>query len=175
MGYRENLYDFVLVLHILAVVIGFGAVFLNGIYGSEARSNQGPVGLGISRAVFKVAGVAQWFIYAVFVLGIILIIISDDVIGFDELWVTLSMTLYIVGMGLSHGLLRPAVKKMLVIQEELVSRGGPPPGAGAAGPPPEVAELEGLGKRVGMTSMVLNLLVVVITFLMVFKPGSDLL
>jgi uncharacterized membrane protein len=172
MGYRDNLYDFVLVLHLIAVIVGFGTVFLNGIYGSRAQQAGGPQGYAISAAVHQVGKVAEYFIYTVPVFGIILILLSDDVIKFSELWVSLSFLLYIVGIGLSHGVLIPTEKKMLRLQEELLAGGGAP---GAGGPPPQVAELEASGKKMAAVSTVLNLLVVVVIFLMVFKPGSELL
>jgi uncharacterized membrane protein len=177
MGYRENLYNLVLVLHLLCAIIGFGTVFLNGMYGAQAKANQGPTGLAMTKATEKVSGVAEFFIYGVFIFGLIMVFLSKDndvqVIPWSDAWLSASMLLYIVGIGLSHGLLIPAVKKMVRLQEELVSAGGPP--AGASGPPPQVAELEDLGKRVGITSTVLNVLLVVIVFLMVFKPGAEYL
>lgn len=179
MGYRDNLYDFVLVLHLLSAIIGFGTVFLNGVYGAQAKAEQGIGGLAISRAMNKVSHIAEYFIYAVFVFGILLVILSktDDrqVIPFSDMWLSLSMLLYIVGIGLSHGVLIPSTKKMLALQEELVSAGPPPAGAAAGGPPPQVAEMEDLGKRVALVSTVLNVLLVVIVFLMVFKPGAEYL
>jgi hypothetical protein len=44
---------------------------------------------------------------------------------------------------------------------------GPP----AGGPPPQAAEMEQLGKRIAPVGAALNLLVIVIVALMVFKPG----
>lgn len=173
MGYRENLYNLVLVLHLISVVVGFGTVFLNGLYGAQAKANQGPTGLAMTRATHKVSHVAEYFIYAVFVFGIILVILSDDVIPFSDMWVSLSMLLYIVGIGLSHGLLNPAIKNMIALQDELVSVGPPPAGATAGGPPPQVGQLEDLGKRVALVSTILNLIVIVVIFLMVFKPGAE--
>jgi hypothetical protein len=177
MGYRDTLYDVVLVLHLLAVVVGFGTVFLNGVYGGEAKAAGGGAGLAISRATFKTAEIAQYFIYAVFVFGILLVVLSKtgdlQVIPWSDPWLSASMLLYFVGLGLSHGALRPAVKKMLGLQEELAAGGGPPPGAAAGGPPPQVAEMEQLGKRVALVSGILNVLIVVMLVLMVFKPGAE--
>ena len=45
---------------------------------------------------------------------------------------------------------------------------GPPQG----GPPPQVAEMQALGKRVGAAGATLDVMVVVILVLMVFKPGA---
>jgi hypothetical protein len=79
------------------------------------------------------------------------------------------MLLYLVGIGLSHGLLFPSVKRANALGEELAAGEGPPPGA--QGPPPQVAQLEALGQKIGMTDMVLKVILVAILFLMIFKPG----
>lgn len=53
----DNSYDLVLLLHILTAIIGFGAVFLNGLYGAQVRARRGSEGLAILQANFLVA---QW-------------------------------------------------------------------------------------------------------------------
>jgi uncharacterized membrane protein len=166
----DNSYDLVLLLHILCSIIGFGAVFLNAIYGAQARARQGPEGLAIVQANFLVSKIGEYFIYAVFVLGFVLVLMSDDVWSFGDTWIWLSMALYAVGLTLSHGVLQPNVKRMMALMGELVSMGAPAPGA--TGPPPQVTELEERGKRVGMTGATLNVLLVVILYLMVFQPGA---
>ncbi|HEX6311074.1 MAG TPA: DUF2269 family protein [Acidimicrobiia bacterium] len=166
---NDDSYNLVLVLHILAAIVGFGAVFLNAIYGAQVRARRGPEGLAIFQANFLVSNIATYFIYAVFVFGFLLVLMSDDAWSFGDPWVWLSMLLYVVGVGLSHGVLRPNVKRMMVLMEEMVAKG---PDAHAPGPPPQAAEMEARGKRVGATSATLNVLLVVILYLMVFKPGA---
>lgn len=163
----DDSYDLVLLLHILAAIIGFGAVFLNALYGAQVRARRGSEGLAILQANFLVSKVAEYFIYAVFVLGFVLVLMSDDVWSFGDTWVWLSMLLYIVGLGLSHGILQPSVRRMIALMEEMETAGPP-----AAGPPPQAAEMEEIGKRVGVTGAALNILLVVILYVMVFKPGA---
>ena len=170
MGYRENLYDLVLVLHIASVVVGFGTVFLNGVYGAAIKNAKGPGALAIFDANYKVSKVAQNVIYTVPIGGILLVLLSDGAIGFGETWVWLSMLLYVVGIGVSHGVLQPAVQRMHTLLEE-VEAAGPP----AGGPPPQAAEMGVVGKRLAMAGTFLNLLLVVILVLMVFKPGGNVL
>ena len=94
---------------------------------------------------------------------------TSSAVGFGVTFVWLAMTLFIIAIGISHGMLYPAVRKANALAEELSRTEGPPPGA--AGPPPQVVELEALGKRIGAAAGVLNLLVVVILYLMIWKPG----
>lgn len=166
-AFGSDAYKTVLVLHILCAIIGFGAVFLNALYGREAADIKGTEGLAITRANFKVSKVGEIFIIAVFVLGIVLVLIGDNVFDFGQTWIWLSMTLFIIALGLSQGVMTPAVKKIISLQEELVS--GPPP---AGGPPPQVAEIERYGKRLAMVGPILNIMLVVILVLMIFKPGG---
>ena len=164
----SDAYKIVLVLHILCAIVGFGAVFLNGIYGQQAGARKGKEGLAISEANHLVSTIGEYFIYAVFLLGIALVLIGDDTWDFGDTWIWLAMLLYLCGIGISHGLLNPRVRKMLALQRELLASGGPP--AEGSGPPPQVAELEATGKKVGLYGAILNVLVIVVLVLMVFKP-----
>jgi uncharacterized membrane protein len=163
-------YRFVLLLHILAVIVGFGTVFLNPVYGLAVKRRQGAEGLAITEEVEHVGRIAEFIIYAVPIFGLALVGLSDKVVKFSDTWVWLSLLLYVVGIGLSHAILLPNIKRMIVLQRELVA-GGPPP-AGAAGPPPQVAELERRGMQNGQVALALDVLLIVIVFLMIFKPGG---
>jgi uncharacterized membrane protein len=169
--YLSDTFDIVLVLHILCAIVGFGAVFLNGLYGQQAKSRKGAEGLAIAEANELVSRVGEYFIYAVFLLGVLLVLIGDPVITFGKTFVWLSMTLYVIAMGISRGLLIPRVKRLIALQRELVSSGPPATGSG---PPPQVLEMEKVGKQLGMYGAILNVMLVVILVLMVFKPGTQL-
>jgi hypothetical protein len=166
-AFGSDAYKIVLVLHILCAIVGFGAVFLNGIYGQQAKSRRGPEGLAISQANFLVSEVGTYFIYAVFLLGIVLVLIGDNVFDFGQTWIWLSMLLFLGALAVSHGMLRPTVRRMQSLMEAMIAA-GPPQG----GPPPQAAEMEQLGKRLAILGPALDLTLVVILFLMVFKPGG---
>jgi uncharacterized membrane protein len=163
-------YDVVLVLHILASIVGFGTVVLNGVRGAHAKARPGPGGLAIGESAFQVSKIAELFIYTVPIFGIGLVFMSDDAWEFEQAWIAISIVLYIVGLGISHGVMMPSEKKMNALAAELVAAGPPPAGA-AGGPPPQAVEMEALEKKLAIGGTVLNLLLVVIVVLMVFKPG----
>jgi hypothetical protein len=170
-AYDSGLYRAVLVAHVLCAIVGFGAVMLNAIYGAESKKRPGPEGIAVFDANHRVSTIGEYFIYAVFVLGFTLVLLSDDVWEFSQTWVWLAMAVYIAALALSHLVMFPTLKRMRVLMGELA--GGPPPGAAPpAGPPPQVAELESLGKRLGVVGPVLNVAVVVVLVLMVWKPGT---
>jgi uncharacterized membrane protein len=165
MGLEGNLYKTLLVLHIMAAIVGFGAVFLNGVYAAQAKKRQGPTGRAVIEANYAVTQVGEKLIYAVPVLGILLVLASDEAWSFSDTWIWLSMALYVVGIAVSHAVLIPGAKKIMALMVEIES--GPPP---AGGPPPQAAEIEALGKRQAAAGGFLNVLLVVLVGLMVFKP-----
>ena len=169
-AYRDDFYNFVLVLHILCAIVGFGAVFLNGIYGQQmkTRLQSGRVAeaIGIYEANSKVSQIGEYFIYAVFILGFALLGLSDSVIEFSQTWMWLSIVIYIVAIGLSHGVLMPAVRRMGLLMHEMAA--GPPP---VGGPPPQAAEMASIGQKLGVVGPILDLSMIAVLFLMVYKPG----
>jgi uncharacterized membrane protein len=166
----DTAYDITLILHILCAIVGFGAVLLNGIYGKQVQARRGKEGLAIFQANKLVSHIGQYFIYAVFVFGILLVLQADEAYDFDQTWIWLAIVLFLAAIGVSHGLLQPRVNRMEQIMIGMAD-GGPPAAGEGGGPPPQAAEMEGLGKQVGMISVVLQILLVAILTLMVTKPG----
>jgi hypothetical protein len=163
---QSDIYKVVLVAHILCAIVGFGAVFLNGVYASEMKRRRGPDALAIFEANFKVTKIGEYFIYAVAILGIALVGMSDKQFEFSQTWVWLALVLYVIAIGLSHSLLLPSVKRIGVLMREMVAAGPP-----AGGPPPQAAEVAVLGKRAAAVGATLDVMLIVILGLMVFKPG----
>ena len=77
--------------------------------------------IGIFEANHKVSQIGEYFIYAVFVFGFALLGLSDSVIEFSQTWVWLSIVIYVLAIGLSHGVLMPAVKRMGVLMHEMAA------------------------------------------------------
>jgi uncharacterized membrane protein len=167
----DFVYDLLLWLHILCAIVGFGGVLLNVLYGLQAKQRPGPGGLAISEANYHVSHIAQYFIYAVFVFGFLLVPVSDEVWSFGDTWIWLSMLLYVVALGISHGIVSPTAKKMIGLQQEMVAA-GPPPADAPPGPPPQAAQMAELGKRMQLFGPVLQILFLAVLYLMVFKPGA---
>ena len=172
-GVNSGPYKVLFVLHMATVIVGFGTVALLGVFGAQAKKRRGAEGLAIFDATWHVGhDWAQKFIYAVPLFGILMVFASGDVWDFGQTWVWLSLVLYVVALGISHGMHQPNLKRMGALMAELVAMGPPPAGAPAGGPPPQVLELEARGKRAGMLGGVLNLFVLVLVALMIWKPGA---
>ena len=154
----SSAYKIVLVLHIVAAILGFGSVMLNGVYASEVRKRPAPEGAAIADANYRVSfGVAMWFIYAIPVLGIALVGMSDKAWKFSQSWVWLSLVLWFALVGLVHGVHRPNVRQL----DALVRSGSA-----------DVAEVERRGRLASTMGAILSLIVVATLVLMVFKPGA---
>ena len=159
MGVGTNLYDLVLVLHILAVVIGFGGTFIASFYGAEGAKRQGGEGLAIAETTMKVTSLAPTMaVYTVPILGILLILLSDDVWQFSDAWISLSFLLYIVIIVLAVTVHVPNIRKMIALRR------------GTEGV--QTTEVEKRTRTAAVVGGILNLLWIAILFLMVFKPGA---
>lgn len=152
MGTDTTLYDIVLILHVLAVVVGIGGVMLNGVYAAKAQQAGGPAAGAIMQANFDVTMVAEKVIYTIPISGLLLVWLSDGAFALGDTWIWLSIVLYVVALGVSHGVMVPNGRKML---------------AGPSGP----GEAAALQKKLATGGMALDLLAVALIVLMVWKPG----
>lgn len=150
-------YNSVLFVHVLCAIVGFGAVMLNGIWGSALSKATGDAAATLATTLHKVSKIAEIFIYAVPVFGILVIVLSDEAHKFASPWISASFTLYVIALGLSLAVLQPSVKKLVSIAVE----GNPAT--------PERAALE---KKVAAVSGVMHLTFVLILLLMVFGPTT---
>lgn len=159
-------YNVLLVLHVLSAIVGLGAVMLNGLYAAQGQQRPGPGGRAISEANFAVSNIAEKVIYLIPVFGILLVVSSHKIFTFGQTWVWMALVLFVIAMGISHGVLIPGHKKINALLLEVEQ--GPP---AASGPPPQAAQIEALGKRQAAAGMTLNLFVVAFLVLMIWKPG----
>jgi uncharacterized membrane protein len=161
-------YRILVMLHLLCVIGGFGAVAYNGLYVSLAQRRPGAAG---SSAVLEVntlvSGLAELLIYAALVFGVGAVTASNSQIKFSQGWVSAAFAVYLVDIAILHGWIRRYQRRYTAVVR-LVEDARPAPGTR----PLEVAELEILERRVALGWGVFNLLVVAAIYLMVFKPGT---
>jgi hypothetical protein len=170
----EAPYQFVLWLHILCAIVGFGSTFVWPFLAAKSRQLQEPVvGYYVSQMSLQGAHLlSTYFIYATGALGLLLVIISEDYwVQFSDAWISIAFVLFIAGVCVSQFLHSPNLKAMLALQEQMAQ--GAPAGAAAGGPPPQLAELQERGKKAGMYGGILHLLFVLMLLDMVFKPGAS--
>jgi uncharacterized membrane protein len=158
-----GVFELMVFLHIVTVVVGIGGVVLNGLYAKHAMKGEGTEGIAVSEANFAVSGVAEKFIYAIPVFGILAVLASDDAYEFSETWIWLSTVLYVVALGISHSIMIPGHRRLNVLGRQLASGQG-----GEA----EMTEIGKIGKKLAPAGAALDILAIVIIALMVWKPGN---
>jgi len=164
--YGSGLYKTLLVLHILTAIVGLGAVMLNGVYAAQAQKRPGPGGRAVSESNFAVSTIGEYFIYAIPVFGILLVIVGHPLWKFSQAWIWMALVLYVIAVGISHAILIPGHKRTNALLLEMEQ--GPPP---AGGPAPQVAELEATAKKMAVAGATLDVFVVIFLVLMIWKPG----
>lgn len=135
----------------MAAILGFGAVVLNGVYDARAKRLGGAEGRAVSETNFAVSTIGEYAIYTVPVWGFAMIGVSDDAISFGETWVWLSLLLYGIALGIAHAVVRKGAKQLMENRTGDVEQ------------------------RVAIGGAALNVLLLVIIALMIWKPSADLL
>jgi hypothetical protein len=170
MDYGSTGFDIIKWLHILCAIIGFGGVLLNGVYGAKASKRTPAEALAVTEVNFQVTHIAQYFIYATILLGFGVVGssgvagTSEHLFKFSQTWVWLSITLAVIAIGISHGLMTPRVKALMETQREMVEAGTPTPEL--------IEKVKARGAAIAPIGMILDLIFVAILLMMVFRWGG---
>jgi uncharacterized membrane protein len=157
-------YKVLVLFHLVCVVAGFGGLAYNGLYLLLSRRRAGATAvLEINRLV---SALAELLIYAAFLFGIAAVGASQSHIKFSQAWVSAAFGLFLAIVAVLHGWIRPNQHRYDLLVAELVAA---PAGAAATA---DVARLAPLERRIAAGWGVFNVVVIVIIYLMVFKPGS---
>jgi hypothetical protein len=151
---RGAAYDLVLLAHVLAALVGFGAV---GVAGLSALTlvRRGASSESLRRYYRPGVNWAGRILFLVPVLGVVLIVMSRGGWSFADGWVGAGLVLWAVAASAAELVLWPAEREL----QRLVTDGGFDPG-----------EHRGLGLRAAGVSAALLVLFVVATVVMVSKP-----
>ena len=158
-----RLYDFVLWIHVAAVVIAFGAPFIYPIILARV-TNANPEALpGLYNAMIHAGRTLITGAYLVlFLAGAYL---ATDADLWSASWVSSSLLILIVLIGISHGMAMPTEKKLSAMAtKELAARG-------SSGPITFSAEYEKAYRKLNIVGMVSNVLVLIALFLMIVQPA----
>ncbi len=117
------------------------------------------------RNTAAVTNIAHYAIYAMFVLGIVLVSLSgdgDDAISFGAPWISASFLIVIVVVGLAHGMVRPAVRGLTERAEAL--------------PADTVLEFDAdakaLAGKLAIGEGVTQVLLAIALIMMIWQPGN---
>jgi len=152
------MYDVLLLLHLVAVVVGFGGVLLNGLYAAQAKKRPGPGGVAIAEANFFVSNrVAEMAIYLVPLFGFGLIGASDSAWSLSDSWILGALVLYVIGLLNAKLVLQPTNRRVI----EMMRDGAP-----------DEAAMNAADKRMAAAGGFAHLIFLVIMILMIWKPGA---
>jgi uncharacterized membrane protein len=161
-----NLNTFLIVLHVGCALLGFGGVAYNGIYLLHAHHQTPVQRAAILEANRDVTRIAEILIYAVFILGLLVVATSHSVWKFSQGWLSAAMALYIVEMGILHGFIMRSQRRYDGLMEQ-VNGSAPPVGSE---PPAAVAELNRLEQQISFGWIGFDVVFLIVVYLMVFKP-----
>lgn len=173
MGIDSFVYKLFFLLHLAAIIIGFGSTFVFAMMGGKAK-RLGPTdpkgAYAISHASYEAGKVlASPFIYAAGAFGLILVVVSNNAWKFSQTWISAAFVLFILAAAIAIFLHNPNLKAMDELSAKLADgKVTPNPGGG---PPAEVAELEERGGKAGMYGGILHLFWLLLMIDMIWKPG----
>lgn len=162
-------FNVLVVLHLVCVVAGFGALAYNGLYLSLAQRRSGGGTSAVLEINKMVSGLAEALVYAAILFGIAAVGSSHKQYGFGQAWVSAALAVAVVDVGILHGWIRPNQRRYTALVQKLEKPMGP--GESAETRAPDAMELQRMERRVNLGWGAFNILVIGAVYLMVFKPG----
>jgi len=161
--FAMRLYDFALWIHVAAVVIAFGAPFIYPIILARV-TNANPEALpGLYNAMIHAGRTLITGAYVVLFLAGAYLATDGDL--WSASWVSSSLLILILLIGLSHGLAMPTEKKLSAIAtSELVTHS-------SAAPMTFSADYEKAYRKLNLVGVISNVLVLIALFLMIVQPA----
>ncbi len=156
------IYRIILLGHIVSAIVGFGALITHGTFHARAVRSRPPDAMPILDATARGARLAEYGFYGVLGFGIVLVALSDDVYRYGAPWVSAAFVIWMVIVGLVHGLIRPARSRLI---EVATSADGEADLA-------EHADAQPLLARLAIGEATTQLLLVGALILMIWKPGQ---
>jgi len=166
MGYGSFPYQVTYLIHLAAVVVGFGSSFVYPLLAARSKNLPPREAYAVSHTALGISPYLTTYpIYTAGATGVLLVILSDQAIAFSSTWISIAFLVFFLGVLVSVFLHTPNLKAMDALQEKLLDA---PPGDA----PPEVAELEERGQKAAMYGGLLHLFWLVLMVDMVWKPGA---
>jgi Predicted integral membrane protein (DUF2269) len=166
MGVGTFAYKLFLLLHLVAVIVGFGSSFMYPMLAVKARALGRRDAYALNHATYSIERPLSLYpIYASGALGIVLVIISDEAWKFSQTWISVAFLLFILTVLVAVFLHLPNLKAMDALEGELAAA------EGSVEPPKQVAEYEERSSKKSMYGGVLHLLWFLLMIDMIWKPG----
>lgn len=146
---RDNTYNVFLLIHVVSFLVGFAPAAINPLLEKHLNESGGPA-VTQTWAGFAAKYTQRIALPAMVVLlatGVIMILLSDDVWEFSQLWISLAFLLWFAIAGL--------VSARIGKGERLLSEGD-----------------MSASKMIEQAGKIATVLLVVMLYLMIFKPGA---
>lgn len=144
----DGVYNLLLLGHIVSFLVAFAPAVIHPILGAQAKKDGEAVLVPVSR---HLADNGQRVHFPALVLvgafGLAMLLVSDEVWAFDQTWISLAFLVWLAMCGLVSALILPAERKLA---------GG---------------DLRAEA-RVAMGGQIVTLLLLVMLYLMIWKPGA---
>jgi hypothetical protein len=131
-----------------------------------ARRRGDAAAAGVLAVYGQISQVGEVLVYGVLLFGLAAVAAAPSGISFAKPWVGAAIALYIVMMGVLHGLVRPAERRYRRTMLELAQM----PAMAPPKRPPQLAELDSLYRRIGAGMGIFNVSLIGALYLMVFRP-----
>jgi uncharacterized membrane protein len=160
------LFQSFVLLHIICAVGGFGSLFYRSLVLDLARRRGDAAAAGVLAVYGQISQVGEVLMYGVVVFGLAAVGAGPNGISFSKPWVGAAILLYVVMLGILHGLVRPGERRYRKTMLELAQM----PAMAPPKRPPQLAELDRLYRRIGAGMGIFNVCLLAALYLMVFKP-----
>ena len=160
------LYHLLVLFHIISAVAGFGGLAYRAFVLDLARHRGDAAAAGVLAVYGQISQLAEALVYGVGIFGIAAVAVGGGHRYFQKAWVLAALVIFVVMVGLLHGLVRPAERRYRAVMLELAQT----PALAPPARPPQLAELDRLRQRVGAGMGTFNVLLLAALYLMVFKP-----
>jgi hypothetical protein len=168
-GYDLGIFKVVYLIHLAAVVIGFGSSFVYPVLAARSRNLPAREAYTVNHLALEISPfLTSYPIYVAGGAGLLLVVIGNPITSFSQTWISIAMLVYVLALLVAIFLHGPNLKAMDALQAELLDA---PPGEPGAAPPPEVAELEERGQKAAMYGGVLHVAWFILMIDMIWKPG----
>jgi hypothetical protein len=155
-----------LLLHLVCVVGGFGGIVYRAFALEAARRKGEAATAGILDVYGQVSLIAEFLIYGALVFGVAAVATDHNNPAFHRPWLPVAVGLYVVMVGVLHGMVRPSEKHYRAVLLDLAQA----PAVAPPDRPPQLAELDRTYRRLGLGMGLFNMFLLGALYLMVFKP-----
>jgi len=159
-------FHLLVLFHVICAVGGFGGLAYQAFVLDMARRRGDAATAGVLGVYGQVSQVAEALVYGAGLFGIAAIGVGGHHAYFDRAWVFAAVAVFVVMIGVLHGMVLPAQRRYRAALLELSQL----PAMAPPARPPQMAEMDGLQRRIGAGMGVFNLCLLGALYLMVFRP-----